>query len=380
MYWFVHLGTITELNGWDAMTPGHLDQHLQPFYEQGIAAGTLTRDQAKELIACFWIKVNNHPAPPKVGVTAKESGTYNDFTNINLGGHDADGGDGACEVSYIVLEVVDELHLLQPQASVHISAKTPDRFLKAACRVIRKGYGYPSVFNADESVMEMLRVGKSARGRPRGRVQRLHRDRRLRQGGLHPHRLPQRAQGAGARAQQRCRPADRAAGRPGHGRPAHVQRISRQLYAAFEPAARLGRGPEGAGQQLHRAHVRRALAGALPLGRHQRLHRQGPRLLRRRAALQHQLHPVLRHRHGDRQPLGHQHPRLRGAQLRAGPAAGGARRELRGRGDPAAAAAQPHPLLRQRRRPRRHAHAPRLRLALRRPSTAARTPRARTTT
>ncbi|HSV92609.1 MAG TPA: pyruvate formate lyase family protein, partial [Desulfobacterales bacterium] len=161
IYWFVHLGTITELNGWDAMTPGHLDQHLQPFYEQGIAAGTLTRDQAKELVACFWIKVNNHPAPPKVGVTAKESGTYNDFTNVNLGGLTRGGLSGANEVSIIVLEVVDELHLLQPQASVHISAKTPDRFLKAACRVIRKGYGYPSVFNADATVMEMLRVGKT---------------------------------------------------------------------------------------------------------------------------------------------------------------------------------------------------------------------------
>ncbi len=161
MYWFVHLGTITELNGWDAMTPGHLDQHLQPFYEKGIADGTLTREQAKELISCLWIKVNNHPAPPKVGVTAKESGTYNDFTNINLGGLTREGASGVSEVSYIVLEVVDELHLLQPQPSVHISAKTPDRFLKAACRVIRKGYGYPSVFNADETVMEMLRVGKS---------------------------------------------------------------------------------------------------------------------------------------------------------------------------------------------------------------------------
>jgi len=161
MYWFVHLGTITELNGWDAMTPGHLDQHLRPFYEKGIADGTLTREQAKELISCLWIKVNNHPAPPKVGVTAKESGTYNDFTNVNLGGLTREGASGVSEVSYIVLEVVDELHLLQPQPSVHISAKTPDRFLKAACRVIRKGYGYPSVFNADETVMEMLRVGKS---------------------------------------------------------------------------------------------------------------------------------------------------------------------------------------------------------------------------
>jgi formate C-acetyltransferase len=161
MYWFVHLGTITELNGWDAMTPGHLDQHLAPFYEKGLADGTLTRESAKELLSCLWIKVNNHPAPPKVGVTAKESGTYNDFTHINLGGLKRDGSDGTSEVSYLILEVVDELRLLQPQTSVHVSQKTPDRFLKAAARVIRNGCGYPSVFNTDTVIMEQMRVGKS---------------------------------------------------------------------------------------------------------------------------------------------------------------------------------------------------------------------------
>ncbi len=161
MYWFTHLGTITELNGWDAMSPGHLDQHLFPFYEQEVAQGALNREQAKELLACLWIKINNHPAPPKVGVTAKESGTYNDFTQINLGGLLADGQDGANDVSYLALEVADELHLLQPQPSVHISSKTPERFLKAATKVIRKGYGYPSVFNTDTVVMEQVRAGKS---------------------------------------------------------------------------------------------------------------------------------------------------------------------------------------------------------------------------
>lgn len=161
MYWFVHLGTITELNGWDAMSPGHLDQHLYPFYEKELQMGTIDKDGAKELISCLWIKVNNHPAPSKVGVTAKESGTYNDFTNINLGGLKRDGSDGANELSYLILEVVDELQLLQPQSNVQISERTPQRFLKAACRVIRKGYGYPSVFNADTVVMEQVRAGKS---------------------------------------------------------------------------------------------------------------------------------------------------------------------------------------------------------------------------
>lgn len=161
MYWFVHLGTITELNGWDAMNPGHFDQHLQPFYENDVDAGNLTREAAKELLSCFWIKVNNHPAPPKVGITARESGTYNDFTNINIGGIQPDGSDAVNEVSYLLLEVAEELHILQPGNSVHISAQTPDKFLNSAIKVIRRGHGFPSVFNPDVYVKELLRQGKS---------------------------------------------------------------------------------------------------------------------------------------------------------------------------------------------------------------------------
>jgi formate C-acetyltransferase len=161
MYWFVHLGTITELNGWDAMNPGHFDQHLTPFYEKEIAEGTLTRDEAKEIICCIWIKMNNHTAPPKVGITAKESGTYNDFTNINIRGLISAGSDGVSEVSYILLEAVEELHLLQPGSSVHISPKTPDKFLNAATKVIRQGHGYPSVFSPETYITEMIGMGKS---------------------------------------------------------------------------------------------------------------------------------------------------------------------------------------------------------------------------
>lgn len=161
MYWFVHLGTITELNGWDAMNPGHFDQHLAPFYEKDLAEGRITREQAKELMSCFFIKVNNQTAPPKVGITAKESGTYNDFTNLNIGGIKRDGSDGVSEVSYIMLETIDDLHLLQPGSALHISVRTPERFLREGCKVIRKGYGYPSVFNPDTYVMELMRQGKT---------------------------------------------------------------------------------------------------------------------------------------------------------------------------------------------------------------------------
>ena len=161
MYWFVHLGTVTELNGWDSMNPGHIDQHLFPFYQKGIADGTLTRDKAKELISCLWIKFNNQPAPPKVGVTALESGTYNDFTNINTGGVDPNGNSATNEISYMILEIQEELHELQPGLSIHIAENTPDEFLLAGIKVIRQGHGYPSIFNPDTYVKEMVRAGKS---------------------------------------------------------------------------------------------------------------------------------------------------------------------------------------------------------------------------
>lgn len=161
MYWFVHLGTVTELNGWDCMNPGHIDQHLYPFYEKGLKDGTLTRDKAKELISCLWIKFNNQPAPPKVGITALESGTYNDFTNINIGGIDREGKDAVNELSYMILEIQEELHELQPGLSIHVFKVNPDEFVMAGARVIRQGHGYPSCFNPDTYTKELIRQGKT---------------------------------------------------------------------------------------------------------------------------------------------------------------------------------------------------------------------------
>ncbi len=159
-YWFVHLGVITELNTWDSFNPGRIDQHLYPFYVRGLEDGTLTREKARELLQCFWIKFNNQPAPPKVGVTEEQSGTYTDFALVNLGGLTPDGGDAVNELSYLMLEVVEEMQLVQPSACIQLSKRNPDRFLRRACRVVRTGLGQPSMFNTDAIVKEMLHDGK----------------------------------------------------------------------------------------------------------------------------------------------------------------------------------------------------------------------------
>ncbi|MGD2071351.1 MAG: glycyl radical protein [Gemmatimonadota bacterium] len=160
-YWFCHLGVIIELNGWDAFNPGHLDQHLLPFYRRGLAEGALTEAGARELLEAFFVKFNNQPAPPKVGVTAAESGTYTDFANINLGGLLSDGSDGSNELSHVLLDVIDDMHLLQPSNNLQVSRKTPEHLLEHALRVVRKGYGFPSLFNADSVVEEQVRQGKT---------------------------------------------------------------------------------------------------------------------------------------------------------------------------------------------------------------------------
>lgn len=161
MYWFTHIGVTLEMNNWDAYSPGKLDQHLEPFYEKGIKDKTLTKSEAKELLEALWIQFNNQPAPPKVGITLKESATYTDFCNINTGALRKDGSSGISEVSYLILEVMDEMRLVQPSSNVQISKKTPEIFLKKAAAISRKGWGQPAFYNSEAIIQELLNMGKS---------------------------------------------------------------------------------------------------------------------------------------------------------------------------------------------------------------------------
>ncbi len=160
-YWFIHLGVITELNTWDSFNPGRLDQNLYPLYKKDLAEGIHNEEFIKELLQAFWVKFNNQPAPPKVGVTAEESNTYTDFCLINIGGVKSDGSNAVNKLSYVLLDVIEEMRLLQPSSMVQISRKSPDRFLKRALDIIKTGYGQPSVFNTDTIIQELTRQGKS---------------------------------------------------------------------------------------------------------------------------------------------------------------------------------------------------------------------------
>ncbi|MHC1732456.1 MAG: trans-4-hydroxy-L-proline dehydratase [Bacteroidales bacterium] len=160
-YWFIHLGVVTELNPWDSFNPGRLDQHLWPVYKKGLDEGILTADEAYELLGCFWVKFNNHPSPPKMGVTAQESNTYTDFCLINLGGVKPDGTDAVNPMTYTLLDVIREMRILQPSSMVQVSRKNPDAFIHKTLDIVRTGFGQPSVFNTEAIIQELLRQGKS---------------------------------------------------------------------------------------------------------------------------------------------------------------------------------------------------------------------------
>jgi pyruvate formate-lyase/glycerol dehydratase family glycyl radical enzyme len=167
-FWFVHLILNLESNAY-AIGPGRFDQYLYPCYRADVDAGRLTQGQARELLACLWIKFNELTVV-KEGGTAKASTTYNDFQNLNLAGQTVTGQDATNELSYLCLEVTGALRLPQPQVSALISDKTPDAFLVKACEVIRLGLGMPSMFNHDEIVQALLHKGKTLEDARRGGI------------------------------------------------------------------------------------------------------------------------------------------------------------------------------------------------------------------
>ena len=276
-YWFIHLGVISEANPWDAFNPGRLDQHLLPFYRSGLADGSLTREKARELLQAFWIKFNNHPSPPKVGVTAEESGTYTDFALINSGGLTVDGEDGVNEVSYLVLEVIEEMRLLQPSSMVQVSEKSPDGFLHRALEIVRTGFGQPSLFNSEAIVAELMRQGKSLedarRGGASGCVETgaFGRESYILTGYFNLVKVLEITLNNG-RDPMSGKKIGRETGDPRAWR--KFCRPGRRLRNAAAPFHR----HQGPRQQHHRPPVRPRPARAFPVAAHRRLHRQRPGL------------------------------------------------------------------------------------------------------
>ncbi|MGO8694346.1 MAG: glycyl radical protein [Rectinemataceae bacterium] len=155
--WFVQLCGIISENPL-ALNPGRFDQYMYPFYSADLEAGLLTREGAKELVECLWLKLSEWVWTISSN-TAKYFAGYNQFQNLTLGGRRRDGRDGTNELSYICLEATEALKTHQPGLSVRIHPDCPDEFLMAVVRLIRTGTGFPAVHNDLAGTQMLLQAG-----------------------------------------------------------------------------------------------------------------------------------------------------------------------------------------------------------------------------
>lgn len=159
-YWMLHLLLQIESNG-HSMSFGRFDQYMFPYYEKDIREGRLTREEALELLQCFFLKCNQVKKIRAMSHTRKMHG-YPMFQTLTIGGQDQNGQDAANEMSRLVLEATGSIKLQEPTTIARIHPRTPHEFLLRCCdTVVRHGGGQPGLFNDEVTIPMLMSTGVS---------------------------------------------------------------------------------------------------------------------------------------------------------------------------------------------------------------------------
>ena len=138
------------------VSPGRMDQYLYAYYKRDLDEGRLTREQAKEWLQCFWIKHNY--VYDYQGWSGTNQGINSSFGQlITLAGMDAEGNDASNDLTYLMLDVIEEMNLLEPKPNIRIHARSSDRLLERIVDMIAHAQGSPFLINFDENSIAGLR-------------------------------------------------------------------------------------------------------------------------------------------------------------------------------------------------------------------------------
>lgn len=138
------------------VSPGRVDQYLYPYYKADLDTGRLTREQAKEWLECLWIKHNYvYDYQGWVGTNQGINSSFGQL--ITLAGMDAEGNDASNDLTYLMLDVMEEMNLLEPKPNIRIHARTSDRLLSRMVDILAKAQGSPFLINFDENSIAGLR-------------------------------------------------------------------------------------------------------------------------------------------------------------------------------------------------------------------------------
>ncbi|MEA2015224.1 MAG: formate C-acetyltransferase/glycerol dehydratase family glycyl radical enzyme [Actinomycetota bacterium] len=157
LVYFLHLVMIIESNG-HSFSFGRFDQYMYPFYKADIESGRLTPEKAVELTALFFIKLNLINKVRLWGHTQFGVG-YPLYSNLMVGGMKSDHTDGTNDLSYTCLKAIDLSRLPEPNFSVRYWSGSPKRLLVEASRIIKKGFGMPSMFCDETAIKALLSIG-----------------------------------------------------------------------------------------------------------------------------------------------------------------------------------------------------------------------------
>ena len=158
-FWFIHLAVRIEMSG-HSLSPGRFDQYLWEYYVNDEGLKEDKQGKALELIECLFIKFSELLLLVSTATSRLYAGVPQ-WQNLNLGGRRTDGTDATNELSYLCLEAMSELLLVQPDVSVRIHRDTPEKFLTAACRLARLGTGHPKFYNDELITLSLAAKGLS---------------------------------------------------------------------------------------------------------------------------------------------------------------------------------------------------------------------------
>ena len=148
--WFIQLILQIESNG-HSLSYGRFDQYMYPYYKKEIQDGTMTEEEAGEILTCLWIKTLTINKIRSQAHTLSSAGSPM-YQNVTIGVQTPDKKDAVNELSFAVLKSVAQTRLTQPNLTVRYHQNINKQFFDECIEVMKLGFGMPAL-NNDEIII-----------------------------------------------------------------------------------------------------------------------------------------------------------------------------------------------------------------------------------
>ncbi len=155
--WFIQLILQIESNG-HSLSYGRFDQYMEPYYEKSLQDGTITREEALELLTCLWIKTLTINKVRSQAHTLSSAGSPM-YQNVTIGGQTVDKKDAVNPLSFLVLQSVAQTRLTQPNLTVRYHANLDPKFFNECIEVMKLGFGMPALNNDEIIIPSFIQWG-----------------------------------------------------------------------------------------------------------------------------------------------------------------------------------------------------------------------------